>query len=127
MRSDIKEGARYCWQGVCRFIHNREPQLPRLQMAIRPTLDVEQSPNAWDAFCPIPGLISCAGVTGPALVLHSHMLHSLHVHYNVYTMYVPSFTCPAMNKQNIPLSVAPPLMERSYQSIPSGILTAHTE
>ena len=28
---------------------------------------------------------------------------------------------------NISLSVAPPLMERSYRSIPSGILTAHTE
>ena len=28
---------------------------------------------------------------------------------------------------NISLSVAPPLMERSYQSIPNRILTAHTE
>ena len=35
-----------------------------------------------------------------------------------------SFTCTAMN---ISLTVAPPLMERSYQSIPSGILTARTE
>jgi len=26
-------------------------------------LDVKQSPNAQDAFRPIPGLISCAGVT----------------------------------------------------------------
>ena len=37
----------------------------------------------------------------------------------------PSFTGTAMNKQNISLSVATPL--RSYRSIPSGILTAHTE
>ena len=36
----------------------------------------------------------------------------------------PSFTYTAMN---ISLSVAPPLMERNYQSIPSGILMAHTE
>ena len=35
--------------------------------------------------------------------------------------------CTAMNKKNISLSVAPPLMERSYQSISSGILTAHTK
>ena len=27
-------------------------------------LDVKQTPNAQDAFWPIPGLISCAGVTG---------------------------------------------------------------
>ena len=27
-------------------------------------LDVEQSPNAQNTFRPIPGLISCAGVTG---------------------------------------------------------------
>ena len=36
----------------------------------------------------------------------------------------PSFTCTSMK---ISLTVAPSLMERSYQSIPSGILTAHTE
>ena len=29
--------------------------------------------------------------------------------------------------KNISLSVAPPLMERSYRSIPSRILTAHME
>jgi hypothetical protein len=32
-------------------------------------LDVEQSPNPQDAFRPIPGLISCAGVTGSVGVL----------------------------------------------------------
>ena len=32
-------------------------------------LDVEQSPNAQDAFRPIPGLFSCAGVTGSVGVL----------------------------------------------------------
>ena len=32
--------------------------------------------------------------------------------------------CTAMNNS---LSVAPPLTEKSYRSIPSGILTAHTE
>ena len=36
----------------------------------------------------------------------------------------PSFTCTAMN---ISLSVAPPLMERSYRLIPNGVLTAHRE
>ena len=35
--------------------------------------------------------------------------------------------CTAMNIENISLSVAPPLMERSYRSITSGILMAHTE
>ena len=39
----------------------------------------------------------------------------------------PSFACTAMNKQNISPSVAPPLMEWSYRSIPSGILMAHME
>ena len=33
-------------------------------------LDVEQSPNAQDAFRPMPGLFSCAGVTGSVGVLH---------------------------------------------------------
>ena len=33
-------------------------------------LDVKQSPNAQDAFRPMPGLFSCAGVTGSTGVLH---------------------------------------------------------
>ena len=32
-------------------------------------IDVEQSPNAQDAFRPMPGLFSCAGVTGSVGVL----------------------------------------------------------
>ena len=36
-------------------------------------LDVKQSPNAQDTFRPIPGLISCAGVTGSVGVTrHAH-------------------------------------------------------
>ena len=33
-------------------------------------LDVDQSPNAQDTFWPMPGLFSCAGVTGSVGVLH---------------------------------------------------------
>jgi len=33
-------------------------------------LDVKQSPNAQDAFRPIPGLISCAGVTRSVGITH---------------------------------------------------------
>ena len=33
-------------------------------------LDVKQSPNAQDVFQPIPGLISCAGVTGSVGIVH---------------------------------------------------------
>ena len=39
----------------------------------------------------------------------------------------PSFMCTAMNKKNISLSVALPLMERIYQLIANGVLTAHRE
>ena len=36
--------------------------------------DVKQSPNAQDAFRPIPGLISCAGVTGSVgITCHAHV------------------------------------------------------
>ena len=37
-------------------------------------LDVEQSPNVQDAFWPMPGLFSSAGVTGSVGVLrHAHI------------------------------------------------------
>ena len=39
---------------------------------------------------------------------------------------IAHFTC-IVHVEYISLSVAPPLMERSYRSIPSRILTAHTE
>ena len=42
------------------------------------------------------------------------------VHVYCYVLSIV-YTCTAMNKQNIALSVAPSLMERSYRSIPSGI------
>ena len=35
-------------------------------------LDVEQSPNAQDAFQPMPGLFSCAGVTGSGVFYAMH-------------------------------------------------------
>ena len=40
-------------------LNKREPQFPRLQVAA-----TKYSPNAHDMFCPIPGLINCAKVTG---------------------------------------------------------------
>ena len=44
--------------------------------------------------------------------------YCVHVYCSVLSIV---YTCTAMNKQNIALSVAPSLMERSYRSIPSGI------
>ena len=36
-------------------------------------LDVKQSPNVQDTFWPVPGLISCAGVTGSVgITRHAH-------------------------------------------------------
>ena len=34
-------------------------------------LDVNQPPNVQDVFRPIPGLVSCAGVTGTCTCIHS--------------------------------------------------------
>ena len=42
-------------------VHENHNSLGREQPL---SLDVKQSPNVQDAFWPIPGLISCAGVTG---------------------------------------------------------------
>ena len=59
-------------------------------------------------------------------------LHYTHIHVLVCKMmkvtpsrlslpvHSHSFMCTAMNLINISLSVAPPLMERSYQLIPNG-------
>ena len=45
-------------------------------------LDVEQSPNAQDAFRPMPGLFSCAGVTGSVGVLcHAHITQMVEYMY----------------------------------------------
>ena len=39
-------------------------------------LDIKQSPNAQDALRPIPGLISCTGVTGSVgITRHAHATH----------------------------------------------------
>ena len=56
----------YVYMYNTRCIHENinEPQLPSLQ-----GLDLEQSPNAQDAFRPMLGLFSCAGVTGSVGVL----------------------------------------------------------
>ena len=53
---------------MCMYVHENinEPQLPVNSLQ---GLDVEQSPNAQDAFRPMPGLFSCAGVTGSVGVL----------------------------------------------------------
>ena len=55
---------------MCMYVHVHinEPQLPRLRTAFK-GLDLEQSPNAQDAFRPMPGLFSCAEVTGSVGVL----------------------------------------------------------
>ena len=49
-------------------------------------LDVQQSPNAQDTFQPIPGLISCAGVTGSVGIMYVYMyLTKLHHDYSTCT------------------------------------------
>jgi len=51
-------------------------------------LDVKQSPSVQDAFRPIPGLISCAEVTGSVgITRHAHttqMAGLIHVHVHWY-------------------------------------------
>ena len=47
---------------TCTLYRNRGPQLPRPQTILRPRC--KQLPNAQDVFWPLPGLSSCAGVTG---------------------------------------------------------------
>ena len=67
-------------------------------------LDVKQSPNAQDVFWPIPGLISCAGVTGSVgIQLHLYVYVQLmcmnstridvHVHVLLKYCYPPSSSC----------------------------------
>ena len=58
------------------MIKINEPQLPWLRTAIYHTgLDVKwKSPNTHDAFLPIPGVISCTGVTGSGrITCHAHV------------------------------------------------------
>ena len=67
------------------YLMTQDPQLPRPQMALRPAVDVKQSPNAQDVFRPIPGLVSCAGVTGSVGITR-------HVQLYIY-MYMYRCTC----------------------------------
>ena len=83
-------------------------------------LDVRQSPGAQDTFQPIPGLISCAGVTGTDNVMqyrwlafdikhvlymyvHVHIIHvRVHVLYTYMYMYTihwyNNYTCTRMQQ-----------------------------
>ena len=64
-------------------------------MALRPTcamyIDVKQSPNAQDLLRPIPGLISCAGVTSTCTYMYIYStcidVH-VHVHAHVQVVYL---------------------------------------
>ena len=66
-------------------------------------LDVKQSPNVQDAFRPIPGLISWAGVTGSVgITCHARATQMVHV-----------YLCPVFFLLQIPPSL-PPLQYSEY-------------
>ena len=60
-------------------------------------LDVEQSLNAQDAFRPMPGLFSCAGVTGSVGVLH----HVYALLIKSKQLLLAAFSSPILNIRHI--------------------------
>ena len=55
---------------TCIYINRTTPPLAANGYMYKPTLDVMKSPSAQDRFRPMPGLISCAGVTGSGCITY---------------------------------------------------------